>query len=169
MANIAFGNAEKYGYTLAYWETRMLQEEALERVVAKGGAVAADAIRQEIDSLPEEAFRHLGEGESFRGVPKAEKRDLQDHFGLTKIKRDKDGFLHTKAGFHGYGWRKTKKYPKGMPIPWLARTINSGTSFRAKNPFVTRAVRKAMKPAIAAMQAALDEELADIFNFNNRR
>lgn len=169
MANIAFRNMEKYAHTLGYFETRMLQEDALERVVAKGAAVAADAIRREIDSLPEEPFRHLKEGEAFQGVPKAEKRDLQEHFGLTPIKRDKDGFLHTKAGFHGYGWRKTKKYPNGVPVPLIARSVNSGTSWRAKNPFVTRAVRRAMKPAVAAMQAALDTELADIFNFDNRR
>ena len=84
---------------------------------------------------------------------------MADSFGLTPIERDKNGFLHTKAGFDGYGSHPTKQYPQGVPNQLLARAVESGSSAREKTPFVRPAVTKTKKAAVEAMQAEIDKEI----------
>lgn len=167
MAKISFRDSAKYGMVLGYFETRFLQDDALERVTKRGAAIVADAVRAAMEQLP--TFSAGGKKGSVRkGLTQREKDLLQKHFGLTPIKRDKDGFLHTKLGWDGYADNKTKKFPRGYPVIMIARNVESGTSWRQKVPFVRPIVKKKEKEAVEEMQRALDEELADIFNFEGR-
>ncbi len=92
------------------------------------------------------------------GISALQKADLIDGFGVAPIKVDGD-YTNTKLGFSGYGRTKTKKYPKGVPIQIIARSVNSGTSFRKKNPFVQRTVNRIRKKAQQAMAQVIDEEI----------
>ena len=167
MAKISFRDSAKYGMVLGYFETRFLQDDALVRVTRRGAAVIADAVRSAMEKLP--TYVPGGKRVSSRGgLTAREKELLQKHFGLTPIKRDRDGFLHTKIGWDGYANNKTKKFPKGYPVIMIARTVESGSSWRKKIPFVRPVVKAKEKEAIDEMQRALDEELADIFNFEGR-
>lgn len=134
----------------------------IEKAVRAGAAIVADKIRANLDALPEEEFRKLGEGEMFRGLPAAQKRDLQDSFGLTPIEKDRNGFIHTKAGFNEYGSYPTKAYPDGVPNQLLARAVESGSSVRQKTPFVEPAIRATRAKAIEAMEKVIDEEIKKI-------
>lgn len=163
MAKIDFTALEKYGRVLGYWETRMLDDSALKRVVRRGAAIIADALRGAI-----EALREREKGASTAGITRREKELLTKHFGVTPIKRDRDGFLHAKIGWDGYSGNKTKQHPQGVPVPLLARVIDSGTSWRKKLPFIRKTVKKYEQAAVEEMQKALDEELEDIFNFEGR-
>ena len=84
-----------------------------------------------------------------------------DGFGISRLKDD-DGFVNVKLGFDGYNSTKTEKYPNGQPNVLIARSVNSGTTFRKKTKFVDKAVDSAKKAAEAAMDAACSREIEKI-------
>lgn len=141
----------------------VVADDVLEEAVYAGAAVIADAIRDNLASIPEDRFRLLDDGEVFRGLPAVQKRDLLDSFGLAPIGRDRNGYINTRAGFDGYGSYPTKTYPKGIPNQLLARVVESGSSVRIKHPFVRPAVRYKRTEAIAAMAKVIDKAISEIF------
>lgn len=162
MAKITFKRGSNYALKLQQMERHFISDKPLEKAVAAGSAIVADQIRENLEKLPEEEYRKLGEGETFHGLPKGQKRDLADSFGLTPIEKDKNGFLHTKAGFDGYGSFPTNTYPEGIPNQLLARSVESGSSVREKTPFVEPAVKATRKEAIETMNAVIEKEFKSI-------
>lgn len=163
MAKITFKNQSEYFLKLKAMEVHFMKDETLERAVARGAAPVADAIRKNLEALPDEKFKRLKDGEKFNVLSESAKRDLSAGFGLTPMERDKNGFLYTKAGFEGYGSHPTKSYPQGVPIPMMARAIESGSSVREKMPFVRPAVNATRKEAIKEMEKSIDEDMKKIF------
>lgn len=163
MAKISFKGASVYFEKLQQMERHFLKDSTIEKAVRAGAAIVADKIRSNLKSLPEVSFEHLQEGEMFHGIPKGQKKDLLDSFGLAPILRDKNGFVGTKAGFDGYGSYPTKEYPQGVPNQLIAAATESGSSVRAKLPFVRPAVNVTRKKVIAAMEKAVDDEMKKIF------
>ena len=163
MAKVTFMALGAYALQLARYASQVRGGKMLEHAVHDGAEIVADKIRENLQALPEESFRALREGERFNGLPPSQKDDLLRGFGLTPISADKSGFLHTKAGFDGYGQHPTKKYPQGVPNQLLARAVESGSSVRNKTPFVRTAVAATSKAAVQAMQRTIDEETAEIF------
>ena len=114
--------------------------------VYDGADVIADEIRKQINMLPEDKDRYLVGGEQYNVVTPQDKQDLANSLGIARIERTAKG-IRTVIGFAGYGSRPTKKYPKGLPMALLARSIESGSSVRAKRPFIRRAVNAKRKAA----------------------
>lgn len=173
MAKISFKNYEEYGLKLQALGRHFFQDEPLHKAVRAGADVLADEVRKEINNLPEEGFHKLrghddkmfiGPPQVFRAVPHTHKKALQEGFGITDIKTDGHGFVHAKLGFEGYADEvtKSKTYPNGLPIPLIARAIESGSSNRAKIPFVRPAVHRKRKEAIQAMEDKLREEIEGV-------
>lgn len=163
MAKIAFDGQSEYFAKLQQLEQVFAKDETLEKAVHAGAEPVADAIRSRLESLPEDEFRHLQPGETFAGIPDEQKEDLLAGFGLAPIGRDSKGFVHTKAGFDGYGSHPTKAYPNGLPNALLAASVESGSSVRKKTPFVRPAVKATKEKSIAAMERVIDEETQKIF------
>lgn len=162
MAKISFEAQEEFFAKLRQLEEAFASDESLERAVAAGASVVADAIRDKLEALPEDNFRFLPDGEKFDGLPEQQKQDLLDSFGLTPIDRDKSGFVHTKAGFDGYGSHPTRQYPYGVPNQMVARAVESGSSVRKKTPFVRPAVKASQDEAVKAMEEVIDNEIKNI-------
>lgn len=163
MAKITFKVLTDYGEKLHKFADKFDNDALIEKAVYKGADIVADKIRMNLSKLPEDDFRRLTKGEVFVGVPKSQKRDLEKGFGLTKIRKDRNGFIHTKAGFDGYGSLRTRAYPKGVPNQLLARAVESGSTVRIKTPFVRTAVQATRKAAVEVMGQSIDEDLKDIF------
>lgn len=163
MAKITFKGQSEYFEKLQQLDQVFAKEATLERAVAAGAAPVADKIRRNLERMPAQPFRKLQDGEHIHGLSESEKKDLEESFGLTPISRDKAGFVHTKAGFDGYGSFPTKTYPRGVPNALVARAAESGSSVRQKVPFVRPAVNATRKESIAAMENVVDEELKKIF------
>ena len=124
-----------------------------------GADVVANEIRKGIDALPVVDHRVKGsEDHKIAGLTSAQKKGLQESFGITPLSQE-DGYYNVKLGFDGYNSVRTKKYPGGQPNSMIARSVNSGTSFRQKIPFVDTAVRKAKNPALQAMETACDDAI----------
>lgn len=124
-------------------------EQIIGKAIYKGADVIADAIKESINSLPRSACTEV------------EKQGLQSGFGIAKMRND-DGYFNVKAGFDGYNNDKTKKWPKGKPNAMIARSIENGTSWKSKHPFIGPAVKAAKQRAEKAMQDEFDKNMKQI-------
>ena len=121
--------------------------DSIGRAIYKGAAIVADAVKANIRTLPASS------------CSSQEKAALIEGLGIAKM-RDDGGYWNVKIGFDGYDNVKTKSYPKGRPISMIARSIESGTSFRTKHPFVAPAVNATRAVAEMAMAEEINKELA---------
>ena len=160
MARLAFKAGDEFAVKLSRLAAK--SDEVAIKAVECAAGILTDEVRASLESLPEERFRRLPDGESFTGVPKGQKRDLLETLGYTPVKVDQNGDYNSKVGFDGYGSYPTKSYPQGVPNQLVARAIESGSSVREKHPFVEPAARRAKKAAVEAMQAVIDEEYEKI-------
>lgn len=159
MARFEFSGIDNYIKQL-----NKLQQSTKDGVVGKtvyaGAAVVADSVRRAIQDLP------VGDGRAQGGglvdtVTLPQKAGLLNGFGISRMKDD-DGFVNVKLGFDGYNSTRTEKYPRGQPNALIARSVNSGTTFRKKTKFVDKAVNSARKAAETAMDAACSREIEKI-------
>lgn len=159
MARFEFSGIDNYISQL-----NKLQQSTKDGVVGKtvyaGAEVVADSVRRAIQALP------VGDGRARDGglidtVTLPQKAGLLDGFGISRMKDD-DGFVNVKLGFAGYNATRTKRYPRGQPNALIARSVNSGTTFRKKTKFVDKAVNSARKSAEMAMDAACSREIEKI-------
>lgn len=129
----------------------------MKAAVYDGAGVIADAVKANINALPTRKNHYVPEGKRARGATPYEKEALRRNFGIAKM-RVGDG-VDTVIGFDGYDGMPTKKWPSGHPVSMVARSIESGTSWLQKTPFVNKAVASSKAAAEAAMQARFESEL----------
>lgn len=140
--------------------TPSVYKDVIGRVVYAGAGVVADAVRSAVNALPTTTSQHGTPQNKINGCTAVQKKGLLDGLGITPMS-DKYGvdYWHVKIGFDGYNGQKTEKYPQGQPNSMIARSIESGTSFRSKHPFVMPAANKSKKAAEAAMVKKFDDEM----------
>lgn len=132
-------------------------ESEVEKAVYEGAKIIADECKRGIESIPIDARKGTSDNK-VRGITEDQKWGLEDSFGLARIK-DENGYINTKAGFSGYNTYRTAKYPQGQPNVLIARSVESGTSFREKFPFMRKAVNNSKKKAIYAMDKYITDSL----------
>lgn len=130
-------------------------EETIGHAIYEGAGVVARACAAAIESLPVSNQYNSGV------ITSVQKAGLKEGFGISHAQTDGD-YRHVKLGFDGYNKQKTKKYPNGQPNSVIARSINSGTSFRKKNPFIDRATRASKKSCESTMQKVIENEIEKI-------
>lgn len=162
MARMTFKAGDEYALRLSKLANG--SDEIAKKAIYEAAKITADKIKENLDAIPTDKFRLLKPGEIFTGLPTAQKQDLVDAFGITPIAKDENGNWNAKIGFDGYGSYSTRKYPKGVPNQLLARAVESGSSVRAKTPFVRPAVNAAKKQALAKMGETIDKEIEKIMN-----
>ncbi len=130
----------------------------MKAAIYKGAALAADEIRKEIEKLPVHKSGSPG------GVTNFERDALLAGLGISPMQFD-DDFLNAKIGFDGYydDGKHPGKNGKGKPIVVVARSVESGTSFSQKQPFMRRATRRIKGKVIETMSAELNEQCGRIF------
>lgn len=143
-------------------------EDVAKAVVYQGASVVADAIKGALKTLPIQEGEgnmppYAQDGEQLYGVTRKQRGDLIDSMGLAPIQEFKHGYINTKVGWDGYGSVKTKEYPNGLPNQLLMRSIESGTSFRKKNPVVRKATMNVREQALDKMKKEFDEQSKKYF------
>lgn len=126
-----------------------------------GAGVIADAVREEIQALPVGNERGT-EDHKIKTIKQSQKDGLLNSLGIASM-RHVEGFgYQASIGFDGYNNNTTRSYPNGQPNAMIAASIESGSSFRVKNPFITRALRKSQAKAEAAMQSRAEAKMNEI-------
>lgn len=139
-------------------------DEIIRRAIYPAAGIMADAIKKEVDNLPIVSPKEIGtENKKLKGITSKQKEGLQDSLGISPMK-ERDGIISAKIGFDGYNSVKTKKFPNGQPNAMIARSINSGTSFREKTQFMDKAIRKNRKKVEKEIEKQLDEQIKKIMN-----
>lgn len=170
MAKFTIGkNFDKYITSLE--NLKKMSPHICGKAVYEGAKIVADAAAQSAASLKvtnaQWGGNYKGQDQGMqKGITAAQKAGLQSSrngggLGISKMQND-GGLYHVKLGYHGYNSQVTKKYPKGQPNAMIARSLESGTSFRKKDPFISRAVRKTRAQAEQKMAQVVDEETAKI-------
>lgn len=138
---------------IAQYQTLLgMTDEVIGKAVGAGAGVVADAVKAEIKALP------VSNQYQSAGLNSLQKKGLIDGFGIAGMRND-NGFLNVKLGFDGYNHYTTKKYPNGQPNSVIARSINSGSSYRKKNPFVDRATKATKSKCETTMENKLNSEI----------
>lgn len=126
------------------------------QMVYEGAAVVADEVRRRIYQIPEREVYDTSSGHKHtRGITAVERQGLLDTLGISRIRND-GGFYNVAIGFDGYNDNVTKAYPNGHPNSMVARTIESGTSWLAKTPFLAPAVQATRNTAVRVMEKIYD-------------
>lgn len=140
MARFKVGSGIKE-YTKKLTELYDLSREEIGSAVFEGAKIIADAVRTEIDRLPVAQIYAKGD-QKLRSITTVQRKGLQDGLGIAKMRND-NGYYNVKIGFAGYNGQKTSQWPNGQPNSVIARSVVAGTSFRAPNNFIRRAMEKA--------------------------
>lgn len=159
MARFEFGGIDTYIQQLNKLQAAT-RDGVIGETVYAGAEVVADSVRSAIQALPVGSGQASG-NELVDTVTLPQKAGLLDGFGISRMKDD-NGFINVKLGFAGYNATRTAKYPRGQPNALIARSVNSGTTFRKKTKFVDKAVNSARKSAETAMDAACSREIEKI-------
>ena len=138
-------------------------DEIVKKSLYAGAGVIADSVKKSIESLPTEDARWLKDGERYNVCTSSQKEAMASRFGISHME-DKGDSVDVLIGFDdaGYIGKPTKKFPKGMPVRMLARSINSGSSVRQKHPFFRIAVNNSKKAAVEKEKATASEEIQKI-------
>ena len=155
MAKLKFEGLEEYEKQLI--KLQSISRACVGEAIHDGAAVVADAVKQAIESLPVDN-RLVKDGEMLNGVSILQKQGLIESFGIAKL-QDDNGYINVKLGFDGYNGVRTASYPSGQPNAVIARSVNSGTSFRRRIPFVDNTVRAKKAACEAMMKKKFDEVL----------
>jgi len=124
------------------------------KAIFEGARIVADQIHANIQALPVKTD-NFRKGEVRDPVP-AEIEGMLEGLGIAR-KQTKNGFINVKIGMDGYNNYVTEKYPKGHPNAMMARTINAGSTYMKRHPFINQAVRAQKANAEEAMKEIIEE------------
>lgn len=135
-------------------------EEIIGKAIYNGASVVMKQVVGAVESINTD--NRFGTSENpVSGPSTKQKMGLAQSLGITKMRKD-GNFWNVKIGFDGYNDIKTKKWPNGQPNSMIARSIESGTSWMQKQPFMRRAEQSARGPCEAAMAQTVDKEIQRI-------
>ena len=125
----------------------------------EGAGIIADSIKARIEALPiqekEDGSAPWGTPEKpLTGITTAQKSGLINGFGVAKH-RNEGGAFTTSVGFSGVN-------SDGRPNAGVARSVESGSSFRRKNPFFRTGVNAAKARAEKAMKDKILNKMKEI-------
>lgn len=137
-----------------------LESEAVGKAIYSGAGIVADAVRRNIQSLPESETKKKGVNK-VRGVTASQKAGLLAGFGISHERID-GSYRNVKLGMDGYNSTVTKKYPQGQPNALIARITESGSEYHTKTPFIAPAVRATQEQAERKMQESIEQSISAI-------
>ena len=134
--------------------------EVIGKAIYNGAGVVMKAVSGAVDNIGTDNRFGTSENPTI-GPTTIQKIGLQQSLGITKMRADGD-FWNVKIGFDGYNNVKTKKWPQGQPNSMVARSVESGTSWMAKQPFMRQAEQGAKGPCEKVMAQTVDNEIQKI-------
>ena len=131
------------------------------KIIYEMAAEVADNVRKNAESLraitDEEAIINYKKGRSTT-ISESQKKGLINSLGISPSKND-SGIRTISVGFDGYNSVKTKAWPQGQPNAMIARSLEKGTSFMPKQPFLQKALRASRKRINERVDLVIKEEI----------
>ena len=121
-----------------------------------GAAVVADKDSQAVQGIATEPFKYAGRGKTRKPSPEEKAIVTGAKHGVAKF-RNTGVSVQTSVGYQNAGYAKLGN--KTKPVPQIANTINSGTSFMARQPFMRKAFSQSNQAATAAIEKTILEEI----------
>lgn len=156
MAKWKFERLDKYLMQLE--KLSNTSEATVGHAIYEGAGIVAKACAKEIQALP---VSNQYKKDNVSTVTSFEKAGLIEGFGISHLQVDGE-YRNVKLGFAGYNSVHTKKYTTGQPNAMIARSINSGSSWRKKNPFMDRATRASKSACEEKMKEVIEDEIKKV-------
>ena len=115
----------------------------------EGAGVMADAVSRAVNGIATEPFKYAAGGRQRNPSPEEKAILLAAKKGIAKFRKTGTG-VQTSVGMQNSGYATLNG--KTKPVPLIANSINSGTSFMKKQPFMRKAFSQASGPAQAAIE-----------------
>ena len=130
------------------------------KAIYEGAGVVMKSCKSAVEGLNTD--NRFGTSENPTSGPSTiQKIGLQHALGIAKMRND-NGFYNVKIGFDGYNSVKTKTWPQGQPNMMVARSIESGTSWMRKQPFMRKAEQSSRSQCERVMSETVDKEIQRI-------
>lgn len=143
MATIKFKGIDEYVRRLE--SLTMATDKIIGEAVYKGAEIVANNTKSALNSMPVDNRQKVDER---RGILEIQRQGLVHSFGVAPLRDDK-GFINVKTGFDGIN-------RIGQPNIWVARMLESGTSYMPKNRVISRATNRSKKACEEAMKKSLE-------------
>lgn len=132
-------------------------EPMIGKAIYNGAGVVMKACQSAVENLSTD--NRFGTAENPTSGPSSiQKLGLQYALGIAKMRND-NGFYNVKIGFDGYNNVKTKRWPQGQPNMMVARSVESGTSWMTKQPFMRKAEQSSRSQCERVMSETVDKEI----------
>ena len=154
----------------------------------EGAGVVADSVSRAVNSIRTQPFKYASGGTLRLPSPEEKALVAGARHGVAKFKKTGVN-VQTKVGYQtsGYGaitWNHAKtgnsrtKYKAGgngrmvhasrgtgqsmKPVPLIINSINSGTSFMSRQPFMNKSLGQSRAPAKAALENGIKSRLEEL-------
>ena len=158
MAKIQFEGIDEYIAQLEkiYGDT----EEIIGAAIYQGAGVVMKSVVNAIEEI--QTDERFGTPENKTVGPNSyQKEGLRRSIGIAKMRKD-GSFWNVKIGFSGYNKITTKTWPSGQPNAMVARSVESGTSWMQKQPFMRKAEQSSRSRCEKVMSETVDKEIQRI-------
>ena len=118
----------------------------------EGAGVMADAVSQAVHGIATENFQYAAGGRTRMPSPEEKAILEKAKHGVARFRNDGTK-IQTSIGFDNSGYAELNG--KTKPIPLIANSINHGTSFMKKQPFLRKAFSQNQSAAVAAVEAGI--------------
>ena len=125
----------------------------------EGAGVMADQVSRAVQGIRTEPFKFAAGGRTRKPSPEEKELVASAKHGIAKFKKTGTD-VQTSVGYQkaGYGTLKGKT----KPIPLVANSINSGTSFMQKQPFMRKAFSQGKSAAEAAIENGIKSRESEL-------
>lgn len=126
------------------------------QAVYEGAGIIADEMKKQANAIRTAPFKYASGGNRRLPSPE-EKAAITGAGGIARFTNEGGAEVRTSVGYANSGYADVAGHIK--PIPLLVNSINSGTSFMKKQPFVRKAANSGGKKAVAAMKEKIEKSL----------
>lgn len=158
MAKIKFKGMDEYVSKLENLSRNT--EPYIKKAIYEGTAIVMSSVKSSLESIQTDDTYHTNSGVR-KGPTSIQKEGLIHSLGIASMRVD-GHFINAKIGFDGYNLVRTEKWQKGQPNNMVARSVESGTSWMRKQPFMRRAVNSAKAKCEEAMKVSIEESIEQI-------
>ena len=131
----------------------------------EGAGIMAEEVRKGAESKQTAPFKYAKAGE-YR-LPSPEEKQIIIDAGIGIAKFDKNGTeVDTSVGYRNAGYADLDGKTRAIPV--IVNSINSGTSFMKKQPFIRKAARTGGTKAIKKMSEHINDAFAQYLKDMNK-